>query len=60
MKSHHDTPSRKSKDALVSETTLLENASGGKSQPWTLLKSPPSTRVTFKELRDILSEADKA
>jgi len=60
MNSHHDTPSRKSKDAFVSETTLLENASGGKSQPWILLKSPPSTRVTFNELREILSEADEA
>lgn len=59
MKCHQDTPSRKSKDAFVSETTRLENASGGKSQPWILLKSPLSTRVTFKELREILSEADE-
>jgi hypothetical protein len=40
--------------------TLLENASGGKSQPWILLKSLLSTRVTFKELREILSEAGEA
>ena len=58
MEEKYDTPSRKSKVAFVRETTLLENASGGRFQSKILLKSPPSTKATFTEPCKVLFDAN--